>query len=1256
MKYIYILSILLISFLNQPVLYGQKKMNASVPQGHQLYKSLKIKQNQNKTQLPSKVTDKATDRFYYELDRTCDPLTRKIPKDIHKKEALFAKNSKSLGSLDSTSKKSGSNWINRGPYNVGGRTRALAVDMTNENVILAGGVSGGLWRSDDGGQNWNKVTRKFQNPSITAIVQDPRPGFQHIWYYAGGERLGNSANLNAGGFYTGAGIYKSQDGGRTFEVLSSTTDGTVNAISQFDLVNSIAINPTNGDLYIATFFGVHRSQDGGASFQEVLASGADNRTEIIVSSTGKFYASVATSDRASGVTGVYFSEDGTTWTRIMEDAFSLIQYNRIICALNPSNEKELYVFVNEGRAAPTNFLYRYNAENNTYENLSRQLPSSRNNPPVGGLNTQLGYNMVLAVHPTNPDFIIIGGTNLFRTTDGFRTNIEEVPNHWIGGYSPLNDVSLYKNSHPDMHAIAFFPSNPDKVLNGNDGGIFVTNDITASNSFEEPVNWVSLNNGYITTQPYAVSFDPKSESDELLAGFQDNGTWHTNQTNITSFWEEQFGGDGSYNAIADNGRTRYASSQRGNILRFNYDEDGNAVSVAWVRPAIGSNFSFITPFILDPNDDNVMYMPAGRTLIRNSNLDEIPSFESIEEITSPADINWTEITQTASIQDANRRELNNITALDVSTFPEANKLYYGTGQGQVYRLDHADLPSSEPMDIFTGKGLPENGFVSSIHVDPNNSNRVVVSFSNYNIQSIFYTKDAGENWIDISGNLEDNKDGTGNGPSVRWVSFLGNKDGVLAGTSTGLYYTDRISQENTVWRLENNQIGEGIVMQIRTRKDGMAALAVHGNGVFSKKFNVTPPGGEKTLFVNRKPDDIILSIKETPQSITLDLSDIFKEESGLPIHTTIESSDKNREFIGYEFVDDKLQIFFFATNSNVPKADKEGEAVIRITGTSGIQKLATEFKVQVFQKPILKRLDVSKPVLEIGLPSSQATDFITGDPLYIETADTFRIPEGNTWILERMKINAVNDPFSGLGFSTPGNEARIRIYKDQDGEPGEQIADMVNSLRANPVLEVFEVGEFDFVFPETVQLDGGIYWISFSRIEEFYFFENIIWLQQNRLPDSTPFDNQEGEPVFADKADPHIRAAAGQLSSNTLSEEWISNNDRNGFSLRSQLVFSLFGEVENFKNRKSENTNEKIDIALYPNPTNSNFDIKFNKKPSERIHVKVLDISGKKIFTKTFDENQNKYSINTENWFSGIYIIRVTSNNTEVTSKIVISK
>ena len=103
-------------------------------------------------------------------------------------------------------------WESRGPWNVGGRTRAFCVDHTNPNVFLAGAASGGIWKSVDAGENWYKVTGNGINTAVTSMIQDPRPGHELEWYFTTGELFGASQS-GVGAFYLGNGVYKSEDGG-----------------------------------------------------------------------------------------------------------------------------------------------------------------------------------------------------------------------------------------------------------------------------------------------------------------------------------------------------------------------------------------------------------------------------------------------------------------------------------------------------------------------------------------------------------------------------------------------------------------------------------------------------------------------------------------------------------------------------------------------------------------------------------------------------------------------------------------------------------------------------------------------------------------------------------------------------------------------------------------------------------------------------------------------------------------------------------
>jgi hypothetical protein len=118
-----------------------------------------------------------------------DPVTNKVPADIFRLKLEFAKNlpQKEVTVYDRNSKSTKSiTWTERGPNNIGGRTRALAIDTrtnTSPNItILAGGVSGGIWKSTDDGSTWTEKTTPGQLHNATCIVQDTRSGHEDTWY------------------------------------------------------------------------------------------------------------------------------------------------------------------------------------------------------------------------------------------------------------------------------------------------------------------------------------------------------------------------------------------------------------------------------------------------------------------------------------------------------------------------------------------------------------------------------------------------------------------------------------------------------------------------------------------------------------------------------------------------------------------------------------------------------------------------------------------------------------------------------------------------------------------------------------------------------------------------------------------------------------------------------------------------------------------------------------------------------------------
>jgi hypothetical protein len=133
----------------------------------------------------------------------------------------------------------------RGPYNIGGRTRALGIDITDESVILAGGVSGSMWRTSDGGSTWVNTTNPASIHNSTCLVQDTRPGQEDTWYYGTGEITGNSAGGSGGSPYRGDGLFKTTDNGQSWFLLPATATGLPQTLTWLDYVWNVATDPSN---------------------------------------------------------------------------------------------------------------------------------------------------------------------------------------------------------------------------------------------------------------------------------------------------------------------------------------------------------------------------------------------------------------------------------------------------------------------------------------------------------------------------------------------------------------------------------------------------------------------------------------------------------------------------------------------------------------------------------------------------------------------------------------------------------------------------------------------------------------------------------------------------------------------------------------------------------------------------------------------------------------------------------------------------
>ncbi len=842
-------------------------------------------------------SDNPAERQAWVNMRLADPLTGKVPNNIRRKEMIFAK------TLPKSSVMSKAVWKHRGPFNVGGRTRALAFDVLDENIILAGGATGGMFRSIDGGQSWDMTTDPNQEHRISCLTQDRRAGKENVWYFGTGENRGSY--LSDVSVY-GNGIYKSIDGGLSWDSLSFTTSNTPTVLDgDFDFTFSIKTDISNDTLdvvYVATRGDIYRTEDGGTSWNKELG-GANNNyfqyTDVDVTTTGTVYATISSNCTDKGI---WRSADGQNWVNITDSLFSPV-YSRVVIGINPSNENEVYFLAAEtnnhgqhtniffgGETWTSLWKYEYISGDGTgnggqWTDLSTNIPAN-NVHSFDNFNPQGSYNIHIDVHPTNPDLIVIGGTNLWRSTDGFTT-----PNNTtiIGGYragSSEGDGNWgsYPNHHPDQHELLYLPSNDSVLINGNDGGIF-----KSYNIYEDTVVWESLNNGYNTTQLYTVALSKNANSEVLQGGLQDNGNRVTFTDESDATWNMPFNGDGSYAGIADNEEDFYLTIQRGVMYKMKLDTNANRVAFQRLDPSScdSNQYMWMNPMTMDNNNDNVIYWSEGNRLWRNNDLGNIAYNSSHQK----SDLGWDMFSDT----------LQNsmiISAISTSTNP-ANIVYLGTQSKKIYRIDNADVGDPaivELSNLSTGSG----SYCTDVAVNPDNADEIMVVYSNYSVYSLFHSTNGGQNWKKVAGNLEQTPSGGGNGPSCRTALIIpiANDTLYLVGTTIGLFGTTTLDGQNTVWKQIGSQdIGSTIVENIKYRAaDGLLVVGTFGNGVY--QTNLTSANDLLTGIEEHSLSSIFdFEVYPNPVATTTNLVFNSSKASAVSIHITDELGRKVKSTI-----------------------------------------------------------------------------------------------------------------------------------------------------------------------------------------------------------------------------------------------------------------------------------------------------------------------------------------------------------------------
>lgn len=699
-------------------------------------------------------------------------------------------------------------WVWIGPGNVGGRIRSIVIDPNNGNNLWVGSVGGGIWKTTNAGTMWQPINDFMANLAVSTMVINPNS--PTIMYAGTGEGFGNIDALQGGG------VFQSTNSGATWNLLASTNPAAPNPpvcgvgsapCSVFwSFVNRMSISPNGSTILAATGGGIAQSIDGGATWIQ--------RTNIIAQDID-FDPSTNTNAITGELGTASFSTDGgQTWTAatfnpaIVNGGTSATN-GRVELAYAPSSTNIVYAAVNNNNGD----LYR---STNGGQNYTRV--NTGTNFYISGGGNQGWYDNIVWVNPLDPTFVIVGGIDLFRSTNS-GTNFTQISQWQCAPGQP--NACAGTSVHADHHMIVAHPgfnnSTNKTVYFGNDGGIYRANDVS---TVSQTSGWtVNLNNNLGITQFYGGAATPTGT---IFGGAQDNGTVRVQPTpNVDppynpQTWSTIRGGDGGQVA-ADPADGNYLYGETQNLGLFRSTDGGttSANIIAGIADATCAPTpctppaNFIAPFLLDPSDPNTM-LAGGLSLWRSN------------DVKSAAVPTWAPIKAPAVVPPAQ----DQISAIAVS--PTASSfIVVGHNSGSIFMTTSGTTPSPTWNQINVAP-LPAR-FVTRVAIDNTRApNWIYATFGGFSNNNVWVTKDLGATWIDVSGAT-----GTATDlPAVPVRSILinlGNPNFLYVGTEVGVFASE---DGGATWRLPQDGPANVSVDEIFLTPQGKLAAVTHGRGMF----------------------------------------------------------------------------------------------------------------------------------------------------------------------------------------------------------------------------------------------------------------------------------------------------------------------------------------------------------------------------------------------------------------------------------------
>ena len=660
------------------------------------------------------------------------------------------------------------NWQWLGPGNIGGRIRSIVIHPTNTDLMWIGGVSGGIWRSEDGGGFWYPINDFL--PTLAIGCMTMHPSNPNIMFVGTGEMDGS------GDFMPGAGIFKSTDGGWNWRqipdtanwryvtrisvsptssqnVLAATNSGLYRSVDTgetWSLVTDVPqirlmdvkFHPSNGSLAVAgtmDFGDVYYTTNGGIDWhlsnfdvppaettltQATTPDGDDEPDLIHVVSTvgfeiwdqtdlgtGGSLEDVSIDEEVESGTQMYVKD--LQFAHAVGEPIASRRKNRVELAWAAGEPSIVYASMNVGRGT----IWGSGDGGATFVRLNNESAY---------LGKQGNYDNTIWASPVNYLDVVVGGIDLWRSDNGGQT---------LTRISRWQEYHTGDSAHADHHYILEHP-NFDGVTNStvffaNDGGIQKANNVLTVSTTS---GWTNLANNLGITQFYRGAASPDGQF--VLGGTQDNDTLRYYEA-YGEDWYQAETGDGGYCAM------NYADPEApvffGEYTHLAIERSTNHGG-SWYGSVLGLSDAgdsaktlFVAPFTADPSNGNNL-VAGGTSIWRTTNSGGFCTWGSIRD-PIPRSPGWTRDPKCS--------------AIDIAA-SDGNIIWVGYEDGQLALTTNAGSSWTNVDNNDWLNPLP-NRFITDIAISPHDPFEVLVTLSSTAPDNVWYTGTAGAFWYDATG-------------------------------------------------------------------------------------------------------------------------------------------------------------------------------------------------------------------------------------------------------------------------------------------------------------------------------------------------------------------------------------------------------------------------------------------------------------------------------------------------------------------------